>query len=103
MNMHNLTFPVVAKYHEPGNHCGTTFIMYNPTSAIVIEVESESPYTVGQILEERIGFRDTEYVTFEKMPFQITKYCQALEKLVKQRKRELEVMEFILRGCEDDK
>lgn len=24
MNMHNLTFPTVAKYHEPGNDVGTT-------------------------------------------------------------------------------
>ena len=65
MNMHNLTFPAVAKYHEPGNDVGTTFIIYNPTSAIVIDHEPSSPYVVGQVIEGRIGFRNTENVTFE--------------------------------------
>lgn len=101
MNMHNLTFPTVAKYHEPGNDVGTTFIMYNPSSAIVIDHEPSSPYVIGQVIEGRIGFRNTENVTFEKIPFETTKYCEALEKLVKKRKHELEVMEFILRGCKD--
>lgn len=75
--------------------------MYNPSSAIVIDHEPSSPYVIGQVIEGRIGFRNTENVTFEKMPFETTKYCEALEKLVKNRKHELEVMEFILRGCKD--
>lgn len=104
MNMNELEFPCVIVYHELCKCHGATFIMYNQTSAIVIEAEQESPYKVGQVVEGRIGFHPSldEQLTVVKMPFEITRYREALVKIAKQKQRELDVMNFVLRGCEDE-
>lgn len=90
-------FPCVVNYKCNADYnFNFAIVMYNENSGVVVETGQVCPYTVGQVIDGRISFKDESEVTIDTMPFEITRHAQKLKELAQKRERELAIYNQVL-------